>query len=98
MASRPPQGPFILYVTFEPRDDGGLRAYCDQVPGFILSHQNAKLVEADVEPALSFILSEMYDQPMEVRRATAFGEDDVFTPIMPAHLCGTQYVGLSRHN
>lgn len=92
MASRP-KGPFIVEVTFETRDDGGLRAYCDKVPGFILSHRDADLVLADVEPALETILSAMYEMPMKVRKAEHIGlEPD---PSLPAHLCGpAQYVGV----
>lgn len=93
MASRP-QGPFVIEVTFERREGGGLRAYCDNVPGFLLSHENADAVLADVEPALEAILSAMYEMPVRVRKAEQVGlERD---PVMPAHLCGPkQYVGLS---
>jgi hypothetical protein len=69
MASRAPNGPFILCVKFETRDDGGLRAYCDELPGFILSHENANAVMADVVPSLECILSAMYDCKMKVERA-----------------------------
>lgn len=48
-----------IVVTFERRDDGGLRAYSDDVPGFVLSHHDARAVVADVKPALETILSEM---------------------------------------
>ncbi len=92
MASRP-ESPVIVKVRFESRDDGGLRAYSDSVPGFVLSHRDADLVRADVEPALETILSAMYGMPMRVLKATHV-DDDAFN--MPAHLCGpVPYVGLS---
>lgn len=92
MASRP-QGPFILEVRFEQRDDGGLRAHCDDVPGFVLSHADAEKVLADVEPALTVILSAMYGLPMMVEKAQPMtGEVD---GMLPAWMCGSQYVGLA---
>jgi hypothetical protein len=69
MASRAPVGPFIIYVTFEPREDGGLRAYAEKVPGFLLSHSDPEKVMRDVEPALSVILSEMYGHKIKVTQA-----------------------------
>jgi hypothetical protein len=98
MASRAPSGPFILYVKFEKREDGGLRAYCDELPGFILSHANADAVMADVVPSLECILSAMYNRPMKVERAHDLGheqeQNDMRIP--PAHMCRPlQYVGHS---
>lgn len=96
MASRPAQ-PVIIEVKFEGRDDGGLRAYCDNVPGFVLSHADPEAVLADVEPALETILSAMYGMDVCVRKAETVGAEGNITS-MPAHLCGAaQYVGL-RHN
>jgi hypothetical protein len=48
-----------ILVVFENRSDGGLRVYCDDVPGFMLSHPDASAVMRDVKPALETILSEM---------------------------------------
>lgn len=93
MTSRP-KGPFLLDVKFEHRDDGGLRAYCDNLPGFVLSHPNAEAVLADVEPALSTILSAMYGMPVIVERAEIVGLDGVCLP--PAHVCDASYIGMSR--
>jgi hypothetical protein len=93
MASRAPLGPFIICVTFEPREDGGLRAYAEKVPGFLLSHSDPEKVMRDVESALSVILTEMYGAPIQVTQAV---ELDDAIPKMPAHLCGSQsYVGLA---
>jgi hypothetical protein len=97
MASRFPHGPFIIYVKFEMREDGGLRASCDKVPGFLLSHSNHGAVRSDVVPALEVILSEMYGVPMKVEPASEVGSEDQYE--MPAHLCGKQgYVGHSLNN
>ncbi|MES2326718.1 MAG: hypothetical protein V4499_05230 [Pseudomonadota bacterium] len=55
-----------IIVRFEERPDGGLRAWSDDVPGFVLSHPDAKAVLEDVEPALETILSSMYGAPVMV--------------------------------
>lgn len=56
-----------ISVVFENRSDGGLRVYSDDVPGFMLSHPNAELVIADVEPALRTIISEKVGEPVNVK-------------------------------
>lgn len=95
MASRP-SGPFVLDVVFEPREDGGLRAYCDRVPGFVLSHRDPDAVLADVEPALTLILSAMYGMPVTVTKASEIGVEHI--EAMPAYMCGAaQYVGVHHH-
>lgn len=48
-----------IVVVFETRSDGGLRVYSDDVPGFMLSHQDASAVMRDVQPALEQIISAM---------------------------------------
>jgi hypothetical protein len=53
--------PAKVVVTFERRSDGGLRAYSDAVPGFVLSHIDPLAVLDDVRPALEGILSHMFD-------------------------------------
>ena len=60
-----------IVVTFEPRDDGGLRAYSDDVPGFVLSHSDPKAVLADVKPALEGILSHIYGTQVVVEELPA---------------------------
>jgi hypothetical protein len=90
MASRPSE--FILYVHFEEREDGGLRARCPNVPNFFLSHSDPELVKKDVEPALSTILSEMYGVAFEVRRVPELAEaleDQIPLP----HICAQSYLG-----
>lgn len=96
MASRP-SGPFVLEVIFEQREDGGLRAYCDKVPNFVLSHRDPEAVLADVEPALATILSAMYGVPVRVEKAEEVGIDHIEP--MPAYLCGhAQYVGVRANH
>lgn len=46
--------PFMakVLVRFVRREDGGLRAFCDGVPGFFLSGADPRAVMRDVIPAL----------------------------------------------
>jgi hypothetical protein len=37
-----------VVIFFEDHEDGGLRAYSDDVPGFVLSHSDRGAVLADV--------------------------------------------------
>ena len=57
---------FKEYVTvrFTRRDDGGLQAKCDEVPGFYLSGADARAVMRDVVPALETILQANLDMPV----------------------------------
>lgn len=48
---------FKVVITFERRDDGGLRVWSDDVPGFVLSHHDTDAVIGDIAPALETILS-----------------------------------------
>ena len=59
MAASTPRFAKII-VTLEPRDDGGLRAYSDDVPGFVLSNRDPSIVLSDVPAALAAILSAMW--------------------------------------
>ena len=45
-----------LTVRFVKRDDGGLRALCEHVPGFYLSSLNRQAVVRDVIPALETLV------------------------------------------
>jgi hypothetical protein len=55
-----------IVVRFEERPEGGLRAWSDDLPGFVLSHPDAEAVLDDVEPALETMLSSMYGVPVMV--------------------------------
>lgn len=57
---------FKLTVCFETRSDGGLRAWSDDVPGLVLSHQDADSLLADVPEALKVILSHQWDAEADV--------------------------------
>ena len=58
--------PVKIVVTLEHREDGGLYAYSDDVPGFVLSHSDPEAVLANVKPALEGILSYMFNGPVAV--------------------------------
>jgi hypothetical protein len=55
-----------ICLTFEKRDDEGLRVYSDDVPGFVLAHSDPDTVFADIKPALETILSEMFSKHVTV--------------------------------
>ena len=98
MATRAPREPFMIEVTFRRREDGGLRAECDALPGFFLSHSDPELVIADVAPALCVILSEMLGASVVVEPLRDLNEiNSANDAILPAHLCEAQrYVGMAR--
>jgi hypothetical protein len=64
-----------IVVTFEPREDGGLRAYSEDVPGFVLSNSDPLVVIRDVAPALEFILSSMWGTTVKADVLSAIGDD-----------------------
>src|ERR1700730_9282899 len=49
-----------IVVTLERREDGGLRAYSEDVPGFVLSNKDPAVVLSDIAVALETILSSMW--------------------------------------
>ena len=90
-----------IVVSLEPREDGGLRAYSDDVPGFVLSHSDADGVLADVKPTLEIILSALFNVPVSVSELASVrelvedalgGEEDF--PLSTA--VTRDYVGLLR--
>ncbi len=44
-------------LTFEHREDGGLRVYSDDLRGIVLSHSDPRLVLADLKPVLEVVLT-----------------------------------------
>lgn len=96
VASRAPTE-FVIHVRFEDREDGGLRAFCDKVPNFFLSHQNADLVQRDVEPALEVILTAMYGMPMTVRRLPELDEAMDHQMPLPHQIRQESYLGIEAH-
>jgi len=94
-SARPFVGAKKISVTFERREDGGLRVHSAALPGFALSHSDARLVLADVVPALTFMLTEMYSIPMSVEPLTEIAtelEDAGVIDPLPAHPEIREYV------
>ena len=94
-SARPFVGAKKIPVTFERREDGGLRVYSTALPGLVLSHSDARLVLADVEPALAFMLSEMYSLPIVVEPLTDLAselEDAGIIDPLPCHPEVREYV------
>jgi hypothetical protein len=60
--------PARVTVIFERREDGGLAAYGNGVPAFVLSHSDPKAVLADVIPALEGILSHVHGTSVVIER------------------------------
>jgi hypothetical protein len=58
---------FKVTVCFEPRPEGGLRAWSDDVPGLVLSHTDVDGVIEDVVEALRVILSYKFNTEIDVR-------------------------------
>lgn len=68
MASAAPKAStFKIRVNFEPRGDGGLRAYSDDVPGFVLSYPDCDSALNAVVPVLETILTDMFSAPVQVK-------------------------------
>jgi hypothetical protein len=55
-----------VVVTLEDREDGGVRAYSEDIPGFVLSNSDPVAVLKDIEPALEEILSYRLKRPVIV--------------------------------
>ena len=53
-------------VRFVKREDGGLRAYCDEVDGFFLSGADPRAVMRDVIPAIELLLKVNLEIPVNV--------------------------------
>ena len=75
MAIRDKQRHFAkIVVSFERRDDGGLRAFSDDVPGSVLSHKDPLAVIKDVAPVLERILSAMWGVSVKAEPLPHVGE------------------------
>ena len=48
---------FKITLNFEPRPDGGLRVWSDDVPELVLSHRSPERVIEDIFPAVQAILA-----------------------------------------
>lgn len=89
---------FNIEVEFQRREDGGLRARCEAVPGFCLSHSDPQTVISDVPAVLGTILTGMLGKHVVVSKlpdiAEALGLNDA--PELPAYICNQNYIG--RHS
>jgi len=63
--------PFFLtiHVHVEKREDGGLRAYSDDLPGLVLSNKNADLVLQDIVPAIEMLVRQNFGLNLKFRIA-----------------------------
>jgi hypothetical protein len=57
---------YKIRVCIEPREDGGLRVWSDDLPELVLSHADAEKVIADIPRALEAILSERLGAAVQV--------------------------------
>ena len=74
-----------VVVTFERRDDGGLRAYSADAPGLHLSGPDPELVFRDVIPALETLFADGGEAPVRfgpvlAAAALADPEEDGLSP------------------
>ncbi len=83
-----------IVVKFERRPDGGLRAFSDDVPGFVLSNPNPEIVLAEIIPTLEFMLSGMWGVSVSASRL-----DELHNPChvdaefaQPSAACHKEYV------
>ena len=74
---------FKVTVRLERRPDGGLRAYSDEVPGFVLSHSDPKAVMEDIKPALEQILSHVLKGKVIVERLIPLASQQSPQPELP---------------
>jgi hypothetical protein len=81
-----------ITVNLELRDDGGLRAYSPDVPGFVLSHPDGKALLADIQPALETILSAMWGVDVVASPLSSLGEEDETDAVPHASFCPKEYV------
>jgi hypothetical protein len=72
---------FKVTVRLQRRPDGGLRAWCDEVPELVLSHSDPSKVLADIGPAIETILSARLQAAVKAERLVAFpGRDRIAVP------------------
>lgn len=86
---------FKFIVRFAQRDDGGLKVWSPDVPGFRLSHADSQAVCADIIPALETILSERMGGAVKVSIVRDLAERDAgFTlpELRPSREYGAQIV------
>jgi hypothetical protein len=55
------QRKYKVTVRFRRRDDGALRAYCSEVPGFFLASADKRALMRDVIPALELLIKRNFN-------------------------------------
>ena len=58
---------YKIRVSIEPREDGGVRVWSEDLPELVLSHADAESVIADIPRAMEVILSERFGAPVHVQ-------------------------------
>ncbi|AOF96161.1 hypothetical protein [Sphingobium sp. RAC03] len=92
--AKTPIEPFNIEVKFTHREDGGLRAYSDSLPGFVISNEDPDLVIAEVGPVLEVILSGMIGAQVRVTPTVDVAElIGAASPMLPAYMCDRVYMG-----
>ena len=81
---------YKIRVSIEPREDGGVRVWSEDLPELVLSHSDADQVIADIPHAMETILSERFGAPVHVQALEALPPPDgrsvsPNTPLAPAH-------------
>jgi len=62
---------YKVRVTIEPREDGGVRVWSEDLPELVLSHSDVDSVIADIPRAMEVILSERFGAPVQVQELEA---------------------------
>jgi hypothetical protein len=92
--------PIKVTVTFERREDGGLRVWSADLPGLVLSHRDIDAILADVVEAIGAIVSDRIGSPVEVqplRNIREALEDQGVVDPMPALPGIREYVAYHTH-
>jgi hypothetical protein len=82
---------YKIEVRFELAEDGLLRVWSPDVPGFRLAHQDHEAVIGDIVPALETILSDRWGKHVQVRLLKPLSEKLSRVPL-PAITPTREYV------
>ena len=76
---------FNFEVVFEARQGGGLTAFSEDVPGFVLCGEDGEAVLRDAIPALQFILSKLFGSEVVVSECGDLRGQLVKKGLLPAN-------------